>query len=55
VRVTATEVRVFVNRHEVAVLAIAAGDLDGSPGVHIGAGGDVLVSGITVERPWSAQ
>jgi hypothetical protein len=49
VRVTETTATLLVNGQTVASVPIAPGDVDGSPGVHIGAGGDVLVTQFTVE------
>jgi hypothetical protein len=52
VRVQETTAAFFVNAQQVAVVPIAAGELDGSPGVHVGASGDVLVTTFTIEgRP----
>jgi hypothetical protein len=39
----------------VGTFPIAAGSLDGQPGVWVDTGGDVLVSGFTVERVGGAQ
>jgi hypothetical protein len=51
VRVQGTTAAFIVNSQQVAAVPIAAGELDGSPGVHVGASGDVLVTTFTVERP----
>jgi hypothetical protein len=48
VRVQETTAAFFVNGQQVAAVPIAAGELDGSPGVHVGASGDVLVTTFTV-------
>jgi hypothetical protein len=49
VRTTATEVRFMINGQTVRTMPIAAGQLDGSPGVYVGAAGDVNVAGFTIE------
>jgi hypothetical protein len=49
VRVTETTATFLVNGQTVASVPIALGEADGGPGVHIGAGGDVLVTQFTVE------
>jgi hypothetical protein len=49
VRVTETTATFPVNGQTVASGPIAPGETDGSPGVHVGAGGDVLVTLFTVE------
>jgi hypothetical protein len=49
VRVTETTATFLVNGQTVSSVSIEPGEVDGSPGVHIGAGGDVLVTLFTVE------
>ena len=49
VRVGAADVRFVINGQTVRVMPITAGQLDGSPGVYVGAAGDVNVAGFTVE------
>jgi hypothetical protein len=49
IRVEDTQVRILVNRQEIAAVTIEAGELDGSPGVHVSAGADVVVQGFAIE------
>ena len=48
VRVESTSATFLVNGHSVATIAIATGALDGAPGLHLGAGGDITVSALSV-------
>jgi hypothetical protein len=48
VRVESTSATFLVNGHPVAAIAIASGSLDGTPGIQLGAGGDITVSAFTV-------
>jgi hypothetical protein len=48
-RVSGTDVHVLVNGQRIATETIQPGELDGSPGVHISSGGDIVVAGFTVE------
>jgi hypothetical protein len=48
VRVSGTEATFFVNAQRVTSVAITPGELDGRPGVHVGAQGEVLVTTFTV-------
>jgi hypothetical protein len=49
VRAGATEVRFVINGQTVRTMPIAAGQLDGSLGVYVGAACDVNVAGFTIE------
>jgi hypothetical protein len=48
VRLQGTTATFLVNGQVVAALSITPRELDGSPGVHVGATGDVLVTTFTV-------
>jgi hypothetical protein len=48
-RVSGTEVHVLVNGQRIATETIQPGEVDGSPGVHVSAGGDIIVAGFAVE------
>jgi hypothetical protein len=48
-RVNGTELHVLVNGQRVLVQTILPGEVDGSPGVHVSSGGDIVVAGFTVE------
>jgi hypothetical protein len=48
-RVDGTQVHVLVNGQRVLVQSILPGEVDGSPGVHVSAGGDIVVAGFAVE------
>jgi hypothetical protein len=49
VRVTPTAVVCLVNGATAGSAALAPGDLDGAAGVHVGAGGDVVVAAFRVQ------
>jgi hypothetical protein len=49
VRASATEARFVINGQTVRVMPITAGQLDGSPGVYVGAAADVNIAGFTIE------
>jgi hypothetical protein len=48
VRVDATSATLAINGEEVVTIPITAGQLDGTPGLHVGAGGDLTVAALTV-------
>jgi hypothetical protein len=48
VRVDATRATLAINGEEVVTIPITAGQLDGTPGLHVGAGGDLTVAALTV-------
>ena len=50
VRVSASDVVFVVNGQPLAVVPIATGALDGRPGAHVGAAGEVLVAAFTVQH-----
>lgn len=49
VRVADLTAEFWVNGTRVTVVPITAGELDGRPGVHVGAPGDIVVTTFTVE------
>jgi hypothetical protein len=49
VRVGSSEAAFLVNGQKVQVVPITPGQLDGVPGVHVGAGGNVILAGFTIE------
>ena len=55
VRVEGTAATVLVNGQSVLVAPIAVGEADGSPGLFVGTGADVLVTALTIEQAASPE